>query len=198
MSMDQSTHQVFISIYEANRTPVYHLALSMLRDTAAAEDAMQEVFLVLYENLAEKKVLRNVRAWLLTVTRNRCLNLLRDGRYERPAEELILPASSNPEDEVMSRLLSQHILRQISAEENLVFSLHCLDGYKYREIAKGLELPLGTVQTRCRTARQKLKAALEKLQIEPSVKGVVEHNDIQRFPDELQPIPKERDAGYPQ
>ena len=41
-----------------------------------------------------------------------------------------------------------------------MFCLHCLDGYGYRELAEGLELPIGTVQTRVRTARRRLKELL--------------------------------------
>ena len=178
IQMDQSTHQQFIALYEAHRTPVYHLALSLLRDAAAAEDILQEVFLTLFETMAKGEPLRNLKAWLLTVTRNRCLNLLRDGRFERPEEEpfsadamvAAITAGPDAEDEAMDRMLSRQVLACLSPEENLVFCLHCLDGYKYREIARGLELPMGTVQTRCRAARRKLQAALREWQEEPRLK----------------------------
>lgn len=161
--MEQSAHQRFIVLYEVHRVPVYHMALSLLKNAAAAEDVMQEVFLSLYETMEQERMIRNIRAWLLTVTRNRCLNHLRDNRYEIPADDPPLCVEENMEDEVMGRILSGQILRCITAEENLIFSLHCLDGYKYREIAEGMDLPIGTVQTKCRAARQKLKAALRDL-----------------------------------
>ena len=53
------------------------------------------------------------------------------------------------------------MLSHLTEDEKLVFSLHYLDGYTYRELATGLEIPIGTVQTRCHTARKKLKKALK-------------------------------------
>ena len=50
--------------------------------------------------------------------------------------------------------------RRLSDEERQAFALHHLDGFRYREIAAGLEVPVGTVQSRCRAARKKLKEAL--------------------------------------
>ena len=147
-------------VYREHRTAVYHTALSFLRDAAIAEDVMQDVFLTYCEQLKSGGRIRNLRAWLLTVMRNLCRNVLRD-RHEYPEENLPEvpmedPASRLHEQDVVDRLLSH-----LSENEKLAFSLHFLDGYTYREIAVGLDLPIGTVQTRCRTARKKLKAALK-------------------------------------
>ena len=144
--------------YKEQRTAVYHLALAYMKNPAAAEDVMQEVFLSCYDLLRRGESIRNLRGWLLTATRNRCLNALRDGRPEELTDDftaLIAPVS-DPAD----RLALRQALEGLTPEERLAFTLHVIDGYKYREIAAGLDLPMGTVQTRCRTAKRKLRAAL--------------------------------------
>jgi RNA polymerase sigma-70 factor (ECF subfamily) len=52
----------------------------------------------------------------------------------------------------------------LDEQQRLVFSLHYLDGYTYKEIAQGLDIPVGTVQTRCRAACKKLREVLRNMQ----------------------------------
>lgn len=144
--------------YLENKAAVYHVALSYLKNPAAAEDVMQEVFLAYFEVLRRGEGVRHPRGWLLTAARNRCLNALRDGRPEELTDDLT--ALTAPVSDPADRLALRQALAALTPEERLAFSLHEIDGYKYREIAAGLGLPMGTVQTRCRTARRKLRAAL--------------------------------------
>lgn len=146
------------AVYTAQRAAVYHTALSFLKNAAAAEDVMQDVFLAYYQVLCDKTPVRHVRAWLLTVTRRKCLNLLRDSHPEESTDDLT--ALTAPLEDPSERLAIRQALAALSEDERLAFSLHYIDGYKYREIAAGLDWPIGTVQTRCRTARRKLRAAL--------------------------------------
>lgn len=142
-------------LYRRHRTAVYHLALSYLKSPAAAEDVMQDVFVALIE---ADGAIRHPAAWLMTATRNRCLNRLRDGGRETPWETL--PEGVGP-PEREDALFVEQMLALLTEDERRAFALHYLDGYRYREIAEGLDIPLGTVQTRCRIARKKLRMALE-------------------------------------
>ncbi|MBQ5840371.1 MAG: RNA polymerase sigma factor [Clostridia bacterium] len=141
-------------LYERYRTAVYHLALSYLHDAAAAEDVLQDVFVTLLEST---QPLHHPRAWLLTATRHRCLNRLRDTRYETVCDTLPEAAYDGEQGDAV---FVEQLLGLLSEEERRAFTLHWLDGFRYREIAAGLELPVGTVQSRCHAARKKLKRAL--------------------------------------
>lgn len=148
-------------VYREQRTAVYHTALALLRDAAAAEDVLQEVFFAYYRELEQGREVRHLRAWLLTATRNRCYNALRDGRWEEPIEELpAVAAAPDPLTDIQQQDTVERALACLTDDERLAFSLHCLDGYTYRQIAEGLDVPMGTVQSRCRLARNKLRAAL--------------------------------------
>lgn len=147
--------------YREQRTAVYHTALALLRDDAAAEDVLQEVFLAYYRALEEECEVRHLRAWLLTATRNRCYNVLRDGRREEPMEELsTVMTAPDPLADIQQQDTVERALACLTDDERLAFSLHYLDGYTYRQIAEGLDVPMGTVQTRCRLARRRLRAVL--------------------------------------
>ena len=106
--------------------------------------------------------MRHLRAWLLTATRHRCVNVLRDGKREGPVEDSDSVWNIPVPDET-ERIALQQLLNAVPEEERLPFCLHCLDGYSYREIAAGLGIPQGTVQTRVRSARQTLSRALREL-----------------------------------
>ncbi len=141
-------------LYRRYRTAVYHLALSYLHNPSAAEDVLQDVFVALLETV---EPVRQPRAWLLTATRHRCLNVLRDTRLEMACDTLPEAGCDGVSDDA---LFVEQMLSLLSEEERRAFVLHYLDGFRYREIAEGLELPVGTVQSRCHAARKKLKAAL--------------------------------------
>ena len=141
-------------LYRRHRAAVYHLAFSYLHDAVAAEDVLQDVFVALLES---EQPPRHPRAWLLTATRHRCLNRLRDTRFETVCETLPETVCDGEQGDAV---FVEQMLGLLSEEERRAFTLHCLDGFRYREIAQGLELPVGTVQSRCHAARKKLKKAL--------------------------------------
>ena len=154
----------FDKVYKEQCTAVYHTALVLLKDSSAAEDVMQDVFLTYYRALEQGQEVKHLRAWLLTCTRNRCYNELRDHRREEPTEEISpLVVQEDPLADLQQQDVVERLLAGLSSDERMSFSLHYLDGYTYHEIAAGLDVPVGTVQTRCRLARKKLRAALHRM-----------------------------------
>ncbi|MBQ4612512.1 MAG: sigma-70 family RNA polymerase sigma factor [Clostridia bacterium] len=151
-------------VYREQRTAVYHTALTLLKNAATAEDVMQEVFLAYYRELEQGREVRHLKAWLLTATRNRCYNALRDGRHEHPTDDLPdIAAQADPIADLQEQDMVERVLACLGDDERLAFCLHYMDGYTYRQIAEGLGIPMGTVQTRCRIARGKLRAALRNI-----------------------------------
>ena len=171
MEQRTQTHlQALEKAYTEHSVAVYHTALGLAKSKEAAEDICQEVFLSLYDEWEKGGRIRHLRAWLLTATRNRCSNYLRDRRWEEPTEDdsavWDVPAENNDE------LLVRELLGKLPQDERLVFCLHCLDGYSYRELANGLSLPIGTVQPRVRSARKRLKKLLNEKEMHHEVSSL--------------------------
>ncbi len=145
---------------------VYQTALTFTHQPSLAEDVLQEVFAAFYQQLGDEKHIRHPRAWLLTATRNRSLNLLRDRGREVSVEQLLDAEVQDPTEDIGQQDVVSVALSVLNEAERLVFSLHHLDGYTYKDIALGLEIPIGTVQTRCHTATQKLRKRVKELDIE--------------------------------
>lgn len=151
-------------LYRLTSAPVYGYALSFLKNAQDAEDVLHDCFVNVYVSAKSYDSCGKPMAWLFTIARNLCLLKLRERR--RPAD---LPpedwedgsergADSIPDD----RLLLEHCMTRLSDEERQIVVLHAVAGFKHREIADIVELPLPTVLSKYHRALKKLRTFLEK------------------------------------
>ena len=150
-------------LYHRARTAVYGLALSILRHGHDAEDVTQDTFVRIWENVHQYQPRGTPLAWVLTVTRNLSLMRLRErGRTgEMSEEEWARLEAHSPAVTAEDRHVLEAALAQLGDEERQVVTLHAVTGWKHKEIAKLLEMPLSTVLSKYRRALQKLKTILE-------------------------------------
>lgn len=150
-------------LYHRARTTVYALALSYLKNAEDAEDVTQDVFVQIWDSAPAYRAEGKAVAWMLTVTRNLCLMRLRKQQHsgELSEEEWVaLPALSDglPREERMALRAAMELL---DPEERRIILLHAVTGWKHREIASLLELPLPTVLSKYHRALKKLRKQLE-------------------------------------
>ena len=158
-------------VYDRYGPLVYSVAFRILGDPGRAEDAVQESFLRLWNSADQFDSRRgSLRAYLVTVVRNRSIDYLR-GRAGRERQEQELHTesesaglSSDPWRE-MSRSLERTAVREavasLPAEQRRAIELAYFEGYSCREIAQLTEAPLGTVKGRLRLALEKLASYLQ-------------------------------------
>lgn len=175
--------QAFETLYDRYGDLVFSVALRILGDVAAAEDAVQDVFLRLWRRPDTYNTERGrFLTWLLSVTRNRAIDERRiQGRrlkHEAAPASPQLEATLTGEagDPELSAVLAdereaiRNALASIPAEQRQVILLAYFSGLTQQEIATQLGQPLGTVKTRLRLGMQKLRAALtqtaERYQVE--------------------------------
>lgn len=132
----------------------------MLGDQAAAEDIYQDVFLNFYRACRAGEQVRNVRNYLITAARNRCLNTLRLSRRLTPLEDS--PALSYQEDIAASDTGAhlQEALLHIHPQYREAFLLFELEGYTYEEISEQLGINRTVVRNRIYRAKQALQKIL--------------------------------------
>ena len=143
----------------------YGLAQRILSDPDQAEDVVQEVFLRVWNNPASFDPIRgSFRTWLLTLIRNRSIDVLR-GRHRRalpielPADLKDASPSSDPWQTLALNLEQEAIRKGLDAlpkEQREAIELAYLGGYTHTEIAQRLGTPLGTVKGRLRLGLEKL------------------------------------------
>jgi len=156
----------FSVMYDRHVRAVYGLALRMLRDRAAAEDVAQEAFVALWRNRRSYAPERGTAAtWLMTITRNRAIDVIRRGRGHRDVvldDECEAPDRTDEQAlrHVEAGLIGDALLTLPDAQRR-VLELGYFDGLSHREIATRLEVPLGTVKGRMRLGLDKLAGALD-------------------------------------
>jgi RNA polymerase sigma-70 factor (ECF subfamily) len=150
--------------------PVFGLALRILRDERAAEEATVDVFHRLWSRAATFDPERGkVPAWVLTITRSAALEALRARRRDQAkataldeapelAQDDAGPIGSAATGETAQRV--DAALRALPREQERLLRAAFFGGQSYREVAAAFGQPIGTVKTRIRTALAALRRAL--------------------------------------
>lgn len=155
----------FEELYRRYARAVLALALRRLGDRGRAEDAAQEAFVAIWRSARTYDPRRGRGApWLYAVARNAITDGLR--RTPEPAAELIDGPSGDPgpaerAESSWTAWQVHRALEVLPTHERPVIELAYWRGLSQREIADFLEIPLGTVKTRTRSALSRLADALE-------------------------------------
>ena len=160
-------------IYDRFARRVFSLAVSVLRDEALAEDAVQEVFTNIWRKAESyRPEMAAPSTWIMSVAHHKVVDMYRSRRRttdhtvypELDALQRIPDAKMSVERQV-ERGFEASLVRQamltLPEDQSRPLYLSAWHGYSQSEIAKLLGIPLGTVKTRMRLGMQKLKAALE-------------------------------------
>jgi RNA polymerase sigma-70 factor (ECF subfamily) len=160
--------EAFDVLYGRFVRPVFALALRRLGDRGRAEDATQETFTSVWRSASSYKPQRGPGApWLYAVARNAIVDRTR-ARSEPPAEAPDEPSSDpGPPEEAERSWLAWRVhraMQELPEHERPLLELAYWSGLSQSEIADFLNIPLGTVKTRTRSALSRLADALEELQ----------------------------------
>ena len=130
------------------------------------DDAAQDVFLVAWQRLDEIRP-GSERAFLFTTAYRRAQSLRRRGWRETPDESVdaTLDDAPSPEqrlDDKQAYDVALHLLGGLEEELRAVFVLYELEGFTMQRIADLIEVPIGTVASRLRRARETFQARFER------------------------------------
>ncbi len=150
-------HTEFQQVVEAHMPSMYRLAYSYLLNRADAEDVVQEVFVNYLQHPPDCGSPRQLRAWLMTVTANKCKNLLNSGWRKRTLPLEDVHASPDNRDEALE---VRSALAELPPNLRGVVHLYYFEGMPIKQIAGQLGLSETAVRSRLFQARKKLKAIL--------------------------------------
>ncbi len=154
------------ALYDRHAAMVNGLALSVLRNPALAEEVTHDVFLRLWQQPGAFDPARGTFAgWLMRVTRNRAIDLLRrrredaiGGMADDPTTRIPDPAP-DPEEQAITRMHRQevrHALETLAPDQRQLLELAYYTGLSQSQIAEHLGRPLGTVKSQIRSAMRQL------------------------------------------
>jgi RNA polymerase sigma-70 factor (ECF subfamily) len=158
-------------IYARYARLVFSIALKILNEQASAEEIVQQVFTEVWRQARQYRRERgNFSAWLGTITRHQCIDELRRRRVrpiaDRGGWESLdrLASNDDPAQHVQDTFEKARIrqaLEQIPKQERTVIELAFWGGMSQQEIAQHCHTPLGTVKTRLRLGKRRMKSLLQ-------------------------------------
>ena len=161
--------EAFNLLVEQYQRLVYNLALRMLGNSEAAEDASQDAFISAYKAIGKFRG-GSFKSWVLRIAANSCRDKLRVARRYRiiSLDTLLLetddlPQDNNtesPEDYALRRELGRFLnegLAHLPEDQRLVVILSDVQGLRYEEVAQVTGSSLGTVKSRLNRGRTRLR-----------------------------------------
>jgi RNA polymerase sigma-70 factor (ECF subfamily) len=157
------------TLYQRYGEAVYRLAFRILNHAQEAEDLTQEVFLAFWRTPNYDAERGTVLVYLLTMTRSRAINRLRQKKSQRHLLQRWHRSQSTdspdvPMENASLKELSVQVaeaLQSIPQNQRQVLELAYYDGLSQSEITEQLQIPLGTVKTRSRQGLLKLRQLLK-------------------------------------
>jgi RNA polymerase sigma-70 factor (ECF subfamily) len=147
---------------------LYRTAARLLGDGTQAEDVVQETYLQAWKSFARFEPGTNCRAWLFKILVNTIhhyrrgwFNLRRVKESEEILEQTAAGAAPIPERIAQDEIL--RALRRLPADYRAVVLLADVQEFSYKEIARMLDVPIGTVMSRLSRGRKLLREQLSEL-----------------------------------
>lgn len=167
---DEHAIETLVRQYEAD---VFRLALSIVGDTAEANEIMQETFIAMLRSLKSYEERKSFKAWLYTIALNHSRSHLRKRKsldrlrnalnaiFRIETQKVLTPEEAVIRNE-QERVLWEH-LNQMDERFRTVVVLRYFHDLSIAEISEILSVNEGTIHSRLHTARERLKQALEAL-----------------------------------
>jgi RNA polymerase sigma-70 factor (ECF subfamily) len=163
--IERGDREALRQLYRRHGARVYSLARHMLGEPERAEEVTQDVFLKAWEKASTYRSDKaQVLTWLLRVTRNRCIDVIRRDKPSFPFDEQAFSVAG-PEGDVVAESEAAGVrdeLARLPEAQRTVLTLAYYRGLSHTQIAKALGEPLGTVKWRIRDAFHRLRQRMER------------------------------------
>ena len=159
---------------------LYGFAMTLTHSKAESEDLVQETYMRAMQHYESLRPDSNLKAWLFTILRNVWFKKLRRKRnapevvsYDEDNSAIQVADPSDPQS-VLFRIWERDEVRSALAQMPQHFAeiivLRDIEEFSYKELARVLDCPVGTVMSRLSRARTRFKQVLIELQQTPSAK----------------------------
>ena len=157
--------RAFEKIYQSTFSFVANVAYRVLGNREDAQEVLQETFMKVYSNLNNFRSEASLKTWIYRITVNTAINYQRKNAQHRSSlnyrESVTASVGPNAYQELEDRENEeslQKLLNALTPEHRSVLVLRSINGLSYQEMADVLEIPVNTVRTRLKRAREAMLA----------------------------------------
>lgn len=148
----------FEEVYSDMKTPIMTVIMRIVQNRETAEDILQELFIKLY--YSPPADISKPRAYIFKTAGNLAVDHLRKNKHTVSFEDCEDTLYA-PENDRSEKLDIERALEKLEERERQIVTLHINGGFKFREIAEILEMPLGTAVWRYQKAVKRLRELLQ-------------------------------------
>ena len=165
LKLQSKSKAAFSDLYDCYAAALYGVTYKMVRNNEVAEELLQDVFIKIWTHIDTYNAIKGTLfTWMLNITRNTCKDYFRSKqfRYQKLISENDLESIDlikNPSQLVFQDETQDlfEITQTLELRHKEVIDLVYIYGYSQEEASKLLELPIGTVKSRCRSALKVLR-----------------------------------------
>ena len=154
-------------LYDQYSAALYGVILKVVRHDEVAEEILQDTFIKIWDKARDyDKQKGRLFTWMLNIARNLSIDKLRSKEFSQLGKtnygfENVSIADKYEGDRLVDGIGMDKVLDQLPPEQKKLIDMMYFKGYSQSEISQELDMPLGTVKTRVRSAMLKLRELLK-------------------------------------
>jgi RNA polymerase sigma-70 factor (ECF subfamily) len=165
--LQQRQQSAFSYLYDNYAAALYGIIVAIVPDRELASDVLQEVFVKIWRQVTSYDAEKGrLFTWMMNIARNASIDMLRSKNYQsgkqnRELRETVYEKGGSIAVNI-EYIGLRKIVHSLKEEYKVLVELSYFQGYTQNEISKMLNMPLGTVKTRLRSALIQLRELVKK------------------------------------
>jgi RNA polymerase sigma factor (sigma-70 family) len=154
-------NQAFSYLYDNYSAALYGIVKQIVGDSEVSNDVLQEVFVNIWKKIDTYDPTKGkLFTWMLNIARNASIDKTRSKNFQQALKQVPLTESEIAHPVVRAGIDDyglKKVIYKLKSEQRMLVDLSYYQGYTHDQIAKALNIPLGTVKTRLRAALSQLR-----------------------------------------
>lgn len=161
--LHQNDKRVMAIIYDQYAPTLYGVVFRIVQSEAIAEDVMQDAFVKIWKNgMTYNAQKGSLFTWMLNISRNTAIDKIRSAGYRKSEKNQrinsdVYSLASKSNNIVPEEIGLRDLLENLDNKYKEILNLIYFKGFTQQEVSEELNIPLGTVKTRLRTALRNLR-----------------------------------------
>ncbi len=153
-------------LYDKYSAALYGVILRIVKTEEIAEDVLQDTFVKIWSSFSQYDASKGrLFTWLINIARNSAIDKIRSRQYRvgsktKPLEDSPVNHLQSSYDTRPDHIGVKEMVNKLNPDQRIIIDMMYFEGYSQSEVAEELDIPLGTVKTRTRTAMKILTKLL--------------------------------------
>ena len=165
-ALQQQDEQAFSYLYDNYAAALLSIINQIVPDKQMANDVLQEVFVNIWRKINTYDAVRGrLFTWMLNISRNAAIDKVRSRAYQDGLKNQALLNDASTMNQSVRLVTDDYglkkLVNKLKDEQKVLIDLSYFQGFTHEEIAKSLNIPLGTVKTRIRSALTHLRTLID-------------------------------------